>query len=89
MNDVKGAFDVQSTTDIEADCTELQSLSSGGQIQGPYTCDSNKENANSDTDGNADGSSDAGDDKDNAATGLALNTALVAITAFAGISMLL
>lgn len=91
LNDVKGAFDISSTTDIQADCDEFKKLSrtgGGGQIQGTFKCESDNENANSDT-GTGTSAGGSGSGKKDAAAGLVLNTALLAVSGFAGISMLL
>jgi len=91
LNDVKGAFDISSTTDIKDDCDTFQKLSmkgGGGQIQGTFNCESNNTNANSDTSPGSSGGGSGGA-KDDAATGLVFNTALFALSAFAGISMLM
>lgn len=91
LNDVKGAFDISSTTDIQADCDEFKKLSrtgGGGQIQGTFKCESDNENANSDT-GTGTSAGGNGSGKKDAAAGLVINTALLAVSAFAGISMLL
>ncbi|KAJ2903249.1 GPI-anchored cell wall organization protein ecm33 [Zalerion maritima] len=64
VNDVKGAFDISSTSNIDDVCSEFEDLSSSGgsgKIQGTFTCSSNNENAN---DVNSDGSSSGGDGDD-------------------------
>jgi len=57
LNDVKGAFDISSTSDISSVCTTFSAMSSSGgngKIQGTFTCSGNNENAN---DVNSDGGS--------------------------------
>ncbi|KAK4219721.1 putative cell wall protein [Rhypophila decipiens] len=91
LNDVKGAFDISSTTDIKDDCDVFQKLSrtgGGGQIQGTFKCESDNEKANEDTGSGTSGGGSSSDKKDSAA-GVVFNTALFALSAFAGVSMLL
>lgn len=88
LNDVKGAFDVSSTGDIDADCSALKKLASGkegggGQIQGTFSCTSNNANANSDT-GTGTSGGGGGSTKKDAASGVTLNTALLGLAAVAG-----
>ncbi|KAM7185825.1 putative cell wall protein [Rhypophila sp. PSN 637] len=91
LNDVKGAFDISSTTDIKDDCDVFQKLSrtgGGGQIQGTFKCESDNEKANEDTGSGTSGGGSSSDKEDSAA-GVVFNTALFALSAFAGVSMLL
>lgn len=99
LNDVKGAFDVSSTNDISAACDTFQKLSpskqgGGGQIQGVYHCQSNNSLANTDTGGNTSstgttgGGSGSGKD-DSAASGLAVNAAMISLAVVGGLVALL
>lgn len=90
LNEVNGAFDISSTADITKVCDNIQELSSdggNGKIAGTYTCTSENEKANDDTDSTTSGSGSVdGGNKPNGAAGFALNSALlglVAIAAFA------
>lgn len=88
LNDVKGAFDISSTGDIQSSCDNFKKLAKqggGGQIQGTFSCTSHNENANEDT-GTGTSGSGSGDKKDDAASGVVLNTALLGLAAVVGIA---
>ncbi|SPN97526.1 related to sporulation-specific gene SPS2 [Cephalotrichum gorgonifer] len=62
LDDVRGAFDVQSTEDIAEACSAFEKLSpdgGNGHIQGSFDCEGENENANEG--GSADGSKDKED----------------------------
>lgn len=96
LNVVKGAFDVSSTGDITSSCENLMKAAPSeqggdGRIAGTFTCTSNNDKANEDTDGTTSDSGDvdtgSGKNNDkNSAAGLNFNAALlglVAVAAFA------
>jgi len=93
LNDVKGAFDVSSTTDLTASCKNFAPLApttqnGNGEIQGTYTCTSNNSQANSDT-GNGNGTSGGGSGggssgSKNGAAGLSTSAFTVLILAALG-----
>jgi hypothetical protein len=89
LNEVNGAFDISSTENITSVCDTLKALSSdggNGKVAGTFTCTSENEKANEDTDSTTSGDGSVDGSKPNAATGFALNSALfglVAIAAFA------
>ncbi|KEZ38750.1 hypothetical protein SAPIO_CDS10781 [Scedosporium apiospermum] len=77
LDDVKGAFDVSSTEDINDDCAGFKSLapkSSGGngKIQGSFSCTSKNANAN---EGGKGGSNSS--DKEDGAGFLGVNTPII------------
>jgi hypothetical protein len=82
LDDVKGAFTVSSTEDIQSTCDTFQKLKSGGEIQGKYTCDPNNANAN-------EGGEGSKDSKDDGAALLSINTSLMVAAAIAGLVQLL
>lgn len=86
LENVVGAFDVSSTEDITEICTAFKEMTvetpDKGLIQGTYTCTSKNSRANEDIDGQP--SSDGTDE--NSAAGVALNTALYALVAVAGLA---
>ncbi|OHE91404.1 hypothetical protein CORC01_13322 [Colletotrichum orchidophilum] len=89
LQDVKGAFDTQSTGDIDTSCDVFNKME-GRQIQGDYKCRSNNTKANEggdSTGGSAGGSPNTG--KDNAAGSFAVNTAILGAAVFFGLSQLL
>jgi len=93
--DVKGAFDLKSTEDIEDSCKDLRKKKSDGEIQGEFNCESDNERANEDVSnggksggGGSGGGSDDGDD-DSAASGLGFNTALLGLALFGALSQVL
>lgn len=95
LNDVKGAFDTSSTSDISASCKTLQGLSShggGGQIQGTFSCTSNNATANQDTgSGTSSGSgsgSGSSSGKNNTAAGVHINSALLGLAVVGGFAQL-
>lgn len=87
LNDVKGAFDASSTTDISNSCSTLKQLSGSGKIQGAFSCTSNNTMANSDTGTNTSSTGSTGSSGgDNGAAGVGLNTALFALVAVAALA---
>lgn len=78
LNDVKGAFDVSSTEDIESSCETFAKLQpdQGGEIQGEYSCTSKNANANNDTSDAGDGSSSSGSGN-SAASAISISTSAV------------
>jgi hypothetical protein len=94
LDNVKGAFDVSSTADIEKSCDKLkeaapQSQGGDGRIEGVFTCTANNDKANEDTDGSTSdsGNIDGSDGSDeNAASGLVFNAALFGLVAVAGLA---
>lgn len=94
LKDVRGAFDISSTNDIDKSCDKFKELApskqgGGGQIQGTYSCTSNNKNANSDTGSNTTGGSGSGSGDDNAAAGVAINTAILSLAVVGGLVALL
>lgn len=95
LNDVKGAFDISSTNDIQSSCDAFKKLAptkqgGGGQIQGVFACTSNNQNANSDTGGNTSTTgSGTGSNNGSSASGIAINTALLGLTLVGGFAALL
>lgn len=90
LNDVKGAFDLSSTGDIEDSCTEFKKIASAkdggsGKIQGTFACTSNNANANSDTSSTT-GTGGGSSTKKDSASGVSLNTALLGLGALAGLA---
>jgi hypothetical protein len=69
LNDVKGAFDLSSTSDISSSCTSFQTLKNSGDIQGAYSCTSNNANANNDV-SSAGGSSSSSSGTNNTSSGV-------------------
>jgi len=97
LNDVKGAFNVSSTEDIKESCDKFKTLApqnqgGNGKIQGKFECIPLNEKAKDETiDGNGSGSgsgSGSGTKKD-AASGLSLNTALLALGGLVGLAQAL
>lgn len=93
IDNVKGAFDVSSTANIEKSCDELKkaaprSQGGDGRIEGVFTCTANNEQANEDTDGSTSdsGNVDGSDDDENSAAGLVFNAALFGLVAVAGLA---
>jgi hypothetical protein len=80
LKDVKGAFIVSSTEDIQPVCDTFQKLKSSGDIQGRYNCDPKNANANEGTEGNKDGNS-----KDDGASLLSVSSTLAVVAAIAGL----
>ncbi|KAK0755005.1 hypothetical protein B0T18DRAFT_386790 [Schizothecium vesticola] len=94
LNDVKGAFDLSSTGDIEKSCTEFKKIASAkdggsGKIQGTYSCTSNNANANSDTSSTTGTGGGTSKPKPDAAAGLSLNTVLLGFAGLAGLAQAL
>jgi len=94
LNDVKGAFDLSSTGDIESSCTDLKKIASSkdggsGKIQGTFSCTSNNENANSDTSSTTGTGGGSNKPKPDAAAGLSLNVALLGFAGLAGLAQAL
>jgi len=95
LNDVKGAFDVESTQDISSSCSTFSKLAptskgGNGEIQGTYTCTGDVANANSDTSSNTNGSSSGGGGSGgngNSAAGIAINMVSVLGLTGAGVLM--
>jgi len=92
LNDVKGAFDLSSTGDIEKSCAEFKKIASpkdggSGKIQGTFSCTSNNANANSDTSSTT-GTGGSSKPKPDAAAGLSLNIALLGLAGLAGLALL-
>ncbi|KAK9417928.1 hypothetical protein SUNI508_08576 [Seiridium unicorne] len=88
LNDVRGAFDVSSTGDLTDSCEAFDKLSpsSGGQIQGEYSCTSNNANANNDTSTTGGTSTSGSNDTSSAvlgATGMSMSW-LVSLASIAG-----
>ncbi|KAI6363070.1 hypothetical protein MCOR25_006015 [Pyricularia grisea] len=82
LNDVKGVFDTQSTTDIDSSCEVFKKAGSNGQIQGKVICESNNSKANDDiTAGSGSGSSN---NNKNSATGTTTNMALLGLCIIGG-----
>ncbi|KAF5487232.1 Protein ecm33 [Colletotrichum siamense] len=88
LDDVKGAFDLQSTGDIDTSCDVFNKME-GKQIQGEYTCHSNNTNANSDsgTGGSAGGTKSGG--SEGAAGIVSVNTAVLSLAIVGGLAQLL
>lgn len=96
LNDVRGAFDVSSTNDIDSSCDDFKKLApskqgGGGQIQGTFACTSNNENANEDTGRNttSGGKGSSGSGKDNSGVSLGMNTAILSLAVVGGLVALL
>jgi hypothetical protein len=93
LNDVKGAFDLSSTGDIEKSCTEFKKIASAkdggsGKIQGTFSCTSNNANANSDTSSTTGTGGGSSKPKPDGAAGLSLNTAFLGLAGLAGLALL-
>ncbi|WYZ41344.1 hypothetical protein EsH8_V_000239 [Colletotrichum jinshuiense] len=90
LEDVKGAFDTQSTGDIDTSCDVFNKME-GRQIQGDYKCRSNNTKANED--GNSDGGSAGGSGSQNGSDGAAgivsVNTAILSVALLFGLVQLL
>ncbi|KAK6189366.1 hypothetical protein LQW54_013343 [Pestalotiopsis sp. IQ-011] len=50
LDEVRGGFDVSSTSDVSSSCDSFDTLSSKDEIKGSYSCTSNNADANSDLD---------------------------------------
>ncbi|EFQ32334.1 hypothetical protein CGRA01v4_11205 [Colletotrichum graminicola] len=90
LDDVKGAFDTQSTGDIDTSCDVFNKMK-GRQIQGDYKCRSNNTKANEDgnsSGGNAGGSKN-GNGADGAAGMVSVNTAILGAALLFGFAQLL
>ncbi len=94
LNVVKGAFDVSSTGDITKSCETLKKAAPStqggdGRVEGTFTCTSNNDKANEDTDGQTSDSGNvdtgSGSDKSSAA-GLSFNAALLGLAAVAAMA---
>jgi hypothetical protein len=88
LNDVRGAFDLESTGDITSSCSVFDKLSpkSGGQIQGEYSCTSDNANANNDTSttgGTSSGSSNTSSSAVIGASGMSMSW-LISLVSIAG-----
>ncbi|GJC79699.1 GPI-anchored cell wall organization protein ecm33 [Colletotrichum tofieldiae] len=90
LEDVKGAFDTQSTGDIDTSCDAFNKME-GRQIQGDYKCRSNNTKANEDGDSNGGsaGGSQNGSGSDNAAGIMSVNTAILGAALLFGFAQLL
>jgi hypothetical protein len=95
LNVVKGAFDVSSTGDVTESCEELNKAAPSdqggdGRIEGTFSCTSNNDKANEDTDSESSGNGDVdtGDDKDdkNSAAGVTFNVALLGLVGVAALA---
>ena len=88
LNDVKGAFNVSSASDIQESCDKFKSLApssqgGNGKIQGKFDCVPLNAKATEETgNGSGSGGGDSGNSKD-AASGVTLNTALLALAGIA------
>ncbi|KAF6839423.1 gpi-anchored cell wall organization protein [Colletotrichum plurivorum] len=90
LDDVKGAFDTQSTGDIDTSCDTFNKME-GKQIQGEYTCRSNNTRANeegSSSGGNAGGTQNGGSGE-GAAGIVSVNTAVLSVALLGGLAQLL
>lgn len=93
LDNVRGAFDISSTTDIRSACEELSELAPGsqggnGKVEGTFSCTSDNERANEDTGGDLSGDGQIdGEDGDSGAAGIALNSALFGLVAVAGLAV--
>lgn len=94
LNVVKGAFDVSSTGDVKSSCEELSKAAPSdqggdGRIAGTFTCTSNNDKANEDTDSTSSGNGEVdgtdGDDK-NSAAGVTFNVALLGLVGVAALA---
>ncbi|TLS30208.1 hypothetical protein PpBr36_03030 [Pyricularia pennisetigena] len=81
LNDVKGVFDTQSTTDISSSCDTFKKAGSNGQIQGKVICESNNSKANDDITAGSGGSSN---NNKNSAAGTSINMALLGLSIIGG-----
>ncbi|KAI5858199.1 hypothetical protein GGS23DRAFT_607726 [Durotheca rogersii] len=85
LEDVKGAFEVTSTEDIENACSNLSGLR-GGVVQGSFSCTGNNANANNDTSDADSSGSGSSNNPDSAASPISASTptlfALTALGAF-------
>jgi hypothetical protein len=93
LNDVKGAFDLSSTGDIEKSCDEFKKIApskagGSGKIQGTFSCTSNNANANSDTSSTTGTGGGSSKPKPDGAAGLSLNTAFLGLAGLAGLALL-
>ncbi|TQN69850.1 Protein ecm33 [Colletotrichum shisoi] len=92
LEDVKGAFDTQSTGNIDTSCDVFNKMD-GRQIQGDYKCRSNNTKANEDGDsngGSAGGSQNgSGSGSEGAAGIVSVNTALLGAALLFGFAKLL
>ncbi|KAK4448272.1 hypothetical protein QBC34DRAFT_116820 [Podospora aff. communis PSN243] len=95
LNDVKGAFNVSSVADIEESCNKFKTLApssqgGNGKIQGRFDCVPLNAKAIDETgDGTGSGSGSGSGAKKDAAAGLTLNTALLALGGLAGLAQAL
>lgn len=96
LNDVKGAFNVSSSADIQESCDKFKTLApssqgGNGKIQGKFLCVPLNEKAKDETgDGTGSGSgSGSGSSKKDAASGVSLNTALLALGGLVGLAQAL
>ncbi|KAL0942810.1 gpi-anchored cell wall organization protein [Colletotrichum truncatum] len=92
LDDVKGAFDTQSTGNIDTSCDVFNKME-GKQIQGEYTCRSNNTRANEDgssSGGNAGGTKNGGGSNNEGAAGIiSVNTAILSIALVGGLAQLM
>ncbi|KAI1778293.1 hypothetical protein F4818DRAFT_438460 [Hypoxylon cercidicola] len=88
LQDVKGAFEVVSTEDINQSCDSLNGYK-GGVVQGDFNCKGNDQNANNDTsDASSDGSGSSGtgnDDNNSAASSLSASVSTFVTLASVGV----
>ena len=95
LNVVKGAFDVSSTGDVSKSCDALKKLApttqgGDGSIAGTFTCTSNNDKANDDTDSTTGGTGSSGgsstDTGKNSAAGVTFNVALLGLVGVAALA---
>lgn len=95
LDDVRGAFDVSSTTDISSDCSTFEKLDSktgNGDIQGTFSCTSNNADADDNTSGSTTNDTTSGgttSSTDSGAAGTSINIVALGLGLVAGIVALL
>ncbi|ESZ97539.1 hypothetical protein SBOR_2086 [Sclerotinia borealis F-4128] len=88
LDDVKGGFNMQSTTSI--DCSGFKSEHDSGNIQGTYTCKTTANAQSGTSSGSSSSSSSSSSPSKGAAVSYGVNEALVGVSVFGGfLSMLL
>ncbi|TDZ33496.1 Protein ecm33 [Colletotrichum sidae] len=90
LDDVKGAFDTQSTGNIDTSCDAFNKME-GKQIQGEYTCRSNNTRANEDgssSGGSAGGTGNSGN-SEGAAGIVSVNAAVLSVALLGGLAQLM
>jgi hypothetical protein len=92
LDDVRGAFTLVSSQNIDDACSTFEGLKSGGTIKGTYTC-RGEESDPSSTDapeGNSKGNGgSSGSSKGNSSTGAASSVQVAGATTFLGFAALL